>query len=41
VGNLVAMMKIVEADKVDILNYTMAGDQQGVAMVSSCAAVVR
>lgn len=41
VGAIVATMKIVEAEKFTMLNYTMAGDQQGVAMVSSCAAYVQ
>ncbi len=41
VGNLVATIKITGATQVEVLNYTMAGDQQGAAMVSSCAAVVR
>lgn len=40
VGNIVAMMKITGASNVKLLSYTMAGDQQGVAMVSSCAAAV-
>ncbi|HBS29943.1 MAG TPA: AmmeMemoRadiSam system protein B, partial [Phycisphaerales bacterium] len=40
VGNLVAMMKVTGAERVEILNYTVAADQQGVAAVSSVAAVV-
>ncbi len=41
VGNLVATLRAVEADKVDLLNYAAAVDQQGSAMVSSMAGVVR
>jgi len=40
VGNLVAMMKITGAQRVDVLNYAFASDQQGVAAVSSIAALV-
>jgi len=40
IGNLVATLKICRDPKVKMLNYVMAGDQQGVAMVSSCAAAV-
>lgn len=40
VGNLVAAMKITNAADVRILNYTIAGDQQGVALVSSMAGVI-
>lgn len=40
VGNLVATMKITGASEVRVLNYTIAGDQQGVALVSSMAAVI-
>ena len=40
VGNIVAAMKITGATSVDIVNYTMATDQQGIACISSCAAVI-
>jgi MEMO1 family protein len=40
VGNLVATMKITGASEVRVLNYTIAGDQQGVALVSSMAGVI-
>ncbi|MCA9310362.1 MAG: AmmeMemoRadiSam system protein B [Phycisphaerales bacterium] len=40
IGNLFAMMKVVGAEKVEVLNYVAAADQQGVAMVTSCAAAV-
>ena len=43
IGNLVATMKIAGAagsGDVKILNYVFAGDQQGVAMVSSIAGVI-
>lgn len=40
IGNLVAAMKITGAANVRILNYMAAGDDQGVALVSSCAAVI-
>ncbi|MDX2115665.1 MAG: AmmeMemoRadiSam system protein B [Planctomycetota bacterium] len=40
VGNIVAAMKITGAPSVSVLNYVMAGDQQGSAMVSSIAAAI-
>ncbi|HVZ94973.1 MAG TPA: AmmeMemoRadiSam system protein B [Phycisphaerales bacterium] len=39
-GNLVAAMKITGAKEVRMLNYMAAGDDQGVALVSSCAAAI-
>jgi hypothetical protein len=41
VGALVATLKITKATGVQLLNYTFAGDQQGVAMVSSMAGVIK
>ncbi|HRQ73494.1 MAG TPA: AmmeMemoRadiSam system protein B [Phycisphaerales bacterium] len=40
-GNLVAAMKAVEPDEVEILGYAAAMDQQGMGMVSSAAIVMR
>lgn len=40
VGNIVATLKLVEPATVKMLNYTAAMDQQGTAMVSSCAAAI-
>lgn len=41
IGNLVATMKIVEPESVELLNYAAAVDQQGATMVSSAALVMR
>lgn len=41
VGNIVAAMKLVEPSQVQILRYMAAMDQQGMGMVSSCAAVMK
>ncbi len=40
IGNLFATLKILDAEQVEMLNYVAAADQQGVAMVTSCAAYV-
>lgn len=40
VGNLVATMRIVEPKEFRLLQYTAAMDQQGMSMVSSCAAAM-
>ncbi len=40
IGNLVAMMKTVDAEQVEILGYLAAADPQGQSMVSSVAGVV-
>ncbi|TVQ61868.1 MAG: AmmeMemoRadiSam system protein B [Phycisphaerales bacterium] len=40
IGNLVATMKAVEPEEVRVLNYGGAMDQQGAAMVTSCAAAM-
>lgn len=40
VGNMVAAQKIVEPSSTRLLNYTAAMDQQGMGLVSSCAAVM-
>lgn len=39
-GNLVAAMRITDAEKLEMLNYAAAVDQQGAAMVSSIAGVM-
>lgn len=40
IGNLVATMMLVKPTKVRVLNYAAAMDEQGVALVSSCAMVM-
>lgn len=40
VGNIVAAMKITDAKSVRMINYMGAGDNQGMALVTSCAAVI-
>lgn len=40
VGSLVAAMKVVEPDEFRVLNYGVAMDQQGMAMVSSVSAAM-
>ncbi|MGD9693334.1 MAG: AmmeMemoRadiSam system protein B [Phycisphaerales bacterium] len=40
IGNLVATMRIVEPTEFRLLQYTAAMDQQGMSMVSSCAAAM-
>ncbi len=40
IGNLVATMRIVEPKEFRLLQYTAAMDQQGMSMVSSCAAAM-
>lgn len=40
VGNIVAAIKITGAKNVKMLNYLAAGDDQGQALVSSCAAAI-
>jgi MEMO1 family protein len=40
-GNIVAGLKIVQPERVDLLRYLAAVDQQGMGMVSSIAAVMR
>ncbi len=40
VGNMVAAKKVVEPNEVRILQYTASVDPQGLAMVTSCAAVM-
>lgn len=39
-GNMVATLKIVQPSEVRLLNYAAAMDQQGMGMVSSCAAAM-
>jgi MEMO1 family protein len=41
IGNIVAALKLVQPREVEILRYMAAMDQQGMGMVSSCAAVMR
>jgi MEMO1 family protein len=41
IGNIVAAMKLVQPREVKILRYMAAMDQQGMGLVSSCAAVMR
>lgn len=40
VGNIVAALRITDAEQVKILNYGLAGDQQGMAAVSSFSGAV-
>lgn len=40
VGNLVATMRATDADEVKMLHYAAAGDQQGMALVSSMAGAI-
>lgn len=40
-GNLVAMLKTVRPERVELLQYMAAMDPQGMGMVSSCGAVTR
>lgn len=40
IGNIVAMMKVLRAERVRRLNYAGVGDQQGIAFVTSYAGVV-
>lgn len=40
VGNISAAVRITNAESVRMLNYAAAGDSQGMALVSSCAAVI-
>ncbi len=40
IGNLVATMRATDADEVKILHYAAAGDQQGMALVSSMAGAI-
>jgi len=40
-GNLVAALKVVKPEKVDVLRYMAALDQQGMGMVTSAGAVMR
>lgn len=40
VGNLAAAIKVVDATRVEVLNYMAAVDQQGMTMVSSIAGVM-
>ena len=40
IGNLTAAMRLTGAERVDVLNYAAAVDQQGMTMVSSMAAVL-
>ena len=41
IGNLVATLKITEAESVDVLKYLASGDQGGMALVTSCAACIK
>ncbi len=41
IGNLVATLRVTDATELEILHYAAAGDQQGQAMVSSLAGVIR
>lgn len=40
IGNLTATLRLVEPERIDVLNYAAAVDQQGMTMVSSMAAVM-
>jgi hypothetical protein len=40
VGNLVATMKLVNPEKVELLNFSGAMDEQGQALVTSAAMVM-
>ncbi len=40
IGNIIATQRIVKPNSVKMLNYAAAMDQQGMAMVSSCAAAM-
>ncbi|MFI4855589.1 MAG: hypothetical protein ACIAQF_11500, partial [Phycisphaerales bacterium JB065] len=40
IGNLVATMRATDADEVKVLHYAAAGDQQGLALVSSMAGAI-
>ncbi len=40
IGNLLATIRVVEGEKIEVLNYAAAVDQQGMTMVSSMAGVV-
>lgn len=40
IGNLVATMRVTDADEVKMLHYAAAGDQQGMALVSSMAGAI-
>ena len=40
VGNMVATMLVTEAQSVRVLNHAAAADQQSMAMITSCAAVI-
>ena len=40
IGNLIATMRLVQPERLDVLNYAAAVDQQGMTMVSSMAAVM-
>jgi hypothetical protein len=41
VGNIVAALKLAGPGEVQILRYMASMDQQGMGMVSSCAAVLK
>ena len=40
IGNLVATLRVTGAEQVKMINYAAAGDQQGMSLVSSCAAAI-
>mgnify|MGYP002395934685 CR=1 FL=1 len=41
VGNMTAAVRLTGTEQIDLVNYSAAIDQQGMSMVSSCAAVLR